>query len=132
MRWLVDGLYAQFNYLQAIVTRHEQIIRERWTKKTIYHRKGILLRDWDNVPARHRPDAEALQQLGADKMNSTFEIAAYRNKRACTVPHVNLEDLSKSESLLLLLNSRACDLPWRFAQIAQENEPFGRRIHDCM
>ncbi len=50
----ICDLYQKLN---AIVLRHEQLIRTRWAKMTVAKRRTILLKSWPwPMPQEHRPD----------------------------------------------------------------------------
>ena len=47
---------SDYKTLNAIVTRHEALIRKRWLKKVPAQRRIVLLDAWRGMPEQHRPD----------------------------------------------------------------------------
>lgn len=73
------------------------------------------------MPATHRPDFEAFRK----------ETPAQRDMgsahKPCYIwPYINQEDLSKPNTLLLLLNSRGRNKPWEFAAADNEAMSLGK------
>jgi hypothetical protein len=46
----------QYRKLNDIVTRHELLIRKRWTKKSPAQRREILLAAWSDMPREYCPE----------------------------------------------------------------------------
>ena len=107
---LSKDLFAEWTTLEAILERHEAVIRRRWLKKSRDQRKRILLKAWPNMAAHHRPDFEAYCKGGLAQSGSGFQL-----RNAYMFPHINLEDLSEGKNLPLLLNSRGRHHPEAFA-----------------
>lgn len=102
---LVNEIFDDWERLSVIVSRHLDVLRHRWTRKTAEKRKKILTEAWPGMSARHRPDFNALR-LG---------LKGPEHRDAWIVPYVNLEDLSKPKSLPNLFESRASESPEHFA-----------------
>jgi hypothetical protein len=80
-------------------------------KKTKTQRTAIILKAWPNMSPTHRPDYEAMR-----KENPTVIQAGGTNFREAYMwPDINIEDLVKGKTLLLLLNSRGRNTPQMFA-----------------
>lgn len=95
--------------LNQILMRHEETLRKRWTKRTKDARKKVLVQARPSMPERHRPDFRALERESPKQLqNSKF-------RDSFLFPYLNLEDLSQSRPLLLMLNSRGRNLPCAFA-----------------
>lgn len=101
---------SSWNTLRQILERHEDVIRKRWTKKTKVLRGKIILAAWPNMCAKHRPDYEAIFKEGRSLQNGKT-----RFREAYMWPYMNVEDLAKGKTLLLLLNSRGRHPPSMFA-----------------
>ncbi|KAJ0354076.1 hypothetical protein COL154_000082 [Colletotrichum chrysophilum] len=113
---MAEEVLQQWDLLRKIVERHEATIQNRWIKKSKSKRRGVLLAAWPDMSEYHRPD-----------------FAAFRKKRSgeqaregCLWPHINLEDLSKTEPLLLMINSRGRNTPDVFAMNDVEESRFGQ------
>ncbi|KAF2274260.1 uncharacterized protein EI97DRAFT_451823 [Westerdykella ornata] len=105
-------LFQDRDTLQQILERHETTIRKRWTKKTNSQKKKILLQAWPNMSTQHRPDVEAWRRQST-------------NRDAYLWPYINLEDLFKTKSLLLLLHSRGRHQPHEFVHSDLEQARLG-------
>ena len=103
-------IFEHWNNLHDTLERHEATLRRRWSKKSTEQRKRILLVAWPDMPVTHRPDIQA-QKRETPKQRE--EKTAFRD--AYLLPYINLEDLTQSRPLLLLLNSRGHNLPHKFA-----------------
>lgn len=109
-----ESIFASYGQLETIIKHHEATLERRWTQKARNKREQILLEAWPGMAAVHRPDfavfraAQLPHQPRASK--SASEISdAYR------FPTVNLEDLSKTRPLLLMLSARGRNRPDVFA-----------------
>ena len=108
-------IFENWKLLQTILERHEATIQERWAKKTKQQRLKILLAAWPNMTLHHRPDFDAFRRESlAERERST------RFKDAYMWPYINQDDLSKLNTLPLLLNARGRNPPRVFA-MADEN-----------
>ncbi|KAM0328802.1 hypothetical protein ACHAQA_005216 [Verticillium albo-atrum] len=106
---LAPRIFASWNQLQEIVTRHEATIQNRWSRKSKSKRKALLLEVLPTIPKEHLPDVEAWKKKPKDVIIDTENADAY------LMPYINLEDLSKTEPLLIMLNARARHGPDEFA-----------------
>ncbi|KAI0145568.1 hypothetical protein GGR57DRAFT_506762 [Xylariaceae sp. FL1272] len=130
------AVFANFTKLQAILDRHEEVIRKRWHKKTREQRKNILLDLWPNMPPNHRPDIKAYRAWRRIyRTTPTKTNAAYRDKlllslrEPCMWPHVNLEDLGAGITMLQLLNARGRNSPAEFASPDHLSLQLGRQTN---
>ncbi|KAF3033371.1 hypothetical protein E8E12_003436 [Didymella heteroderae] len=85
--------YFDWSMIRQFTYRYGPLIRDRWLKMSTLQRKAILLEAHPNMPLKHRPDID----------------------RQYAFPHLNLEDLMKSEPFLILLDARVSHLPFKFA-----------------
>lgn len=104
--------------LHSIVANWEATMQKRWLKKNKEQRKKILLGAWPGMPTIHRPDFDAFKKKSMPTSGS-FRRSDY------LWPHINQEDLLKSRSLALLLNSRGRHPPAAFATADRESFRFG-------
>jgi hypothetical protein len=119
---LGSNICKDYKTLNATIVRHEALMRKRWLKKSAYQRRAVLLEAWPGMVESHRPDfmeiandlEEALCTRDRDDLPSD----------ACTWPYINLEDLMKPRSLLILLNTRWRNVPMWFALSEHEFSPF--------
>lgn len=104
--------------LANVVAQHEQLIRARWLKKTNRQRKDVLLSAMPDMPSSHRADIEmVLEQCCPNQRCDLL---------SSILPYINLEDLTKPKSLLILLNARAHHLPNEFAYSDFELAPLAQ------
>ena len=113
-------IFRYHDQLTDVVGRYEDVLRKRWTKKNQAQRVDILLKAWPGMAKNHRPDWNAF----------TMETQAQREKHTqyrdhFLLPHINLEDLTKTSNLLLLLNSRGRNHPSLFAAYDLEYSHLG-------
>lgn len=101
---------SHWSRLRQILERYEEVIRKRWMKKSKAQRSKILLQAWPGLAATHRPDFEALIKEG-----SQLKSRGTRFREAYLWPYLNIEDLVKGKSFLLLINSRGRHPPHVFA-----------------
>ncbi|KAI1085359.1 hypothetical protein F5B20DRAFT_587411 [Whalleya microplaca] len=106
-----QGIFDNWNFLNHVIQRHEAIIQRRWIKKSSNKRRSLLTNIWPEITHCHRADFYHFMKgiRGDDRFASSDA-----RRIACLWPHLNLEDLSKPESLLLMLNSRARNYPDAF------------------
>ncbi|KAF4841154.1 hypothetical protein CGCSCA4_v009706 [Colletotrichum siamense] len=113
---MAEEVLQQWDLLRKIVERHEATIQNRWIKKSKSKRRGVLLAAWPGMSEYHRPDFAAFRKKRSGE----------QAREACLWPHINLEDLSKTEPLLLLINSRGRNTPDVFAMNDVEESRFGQ------
>lgn len=107
------NIWRHYELLQEIMSRHESTIRKRWIKKTKDKKQNILTTAWGpDMPKMHRPDFHALRH---DSDAGCWTRDAHRNRSAYMWPYINIEDLTKPTSFLLLLNARGRSPPPEFA-----------------
>ena len=109
-RGLSSKILTNWTTLNAILDRHEEVLRKRWLKRTREQRKKVLLTAWPDMPAMHRPDFFALTKETPQQRSA---ITKFRG--SFLYPEINLVDLVQGKSLLLLLNSRGRHRPEAFA-----------------
>ena len=105
-----QSIFAAWTRLKEIFARHENTISKRWLKKTRESRRKLLLEVWPNISVSHRPEFEAVRR-------QTFKKFDLENETAFLWPQINLEDLSRPQSLLIFLESRAQYPPNTFAKV---------------
>jgi hypothetical protein len=118
-RRLATKLLEDRETLQKIVERHEVSIRARWSKMSNSQKKKRLLEAWPNMSAHHRPDVEAWRQK-------------LKSKEAYMWPYINLEDLVKSKTMLLLLHFRGRHHPREFVHSDLEQAHLGETSDTTM
>lgn len=106
--------------LRKVLDRHEDVIRKRWMKKTKEQRKKILLTALPKLPPFHRPDYLAFRMENKEQraQGTKFGHAFLR-------PYLNVEDLVRGRTLLLLLNSRGRHDPQMFSHADHEAAHLG-------
>lgn len=112
---------SYWNRLRQILERHEDVIRKRWMKKSKAHRSKILLEAWPGLSANHRPDFEALIKEG-----SQLQTKGTKSRDAYLWPYLNVQDLVRGKTFLLLINSRGRHPPHVFANSDHHATKLGR------
>lgn len=127
IRQTAERIYRNWRILEDIVQRHEATIQKRWTNKSKIKRRELLLTTWPNMSHDHRPDialentpySKELKQdtsrllLGIPRKQKLYEGT---RREAFLMPYINLHDLTKTEPLLLMINSRARRPPHTFSR----------------
>ncbi|KAH7347635.1 hypothetical protein B0T11DRAFT_143287 [Plectosphaerella cucumerina] len=118
-------LFNAWDMLRKVVESHELIIRNRWLQKSKAKRKALLKLAYrgPEMPAEHLPDVAVWLSS-----QSGEEIARAKDDYFL-MPHMNLEDLSRNEPLLLLLNSRGRNPPHVFAHADVAAYSFGAAVN---
>lgn len=114
-----DRIFANHYELQAIIERREATIQKRWSKKSNIKRRSVLLGVWPQMASDHRPEVELVRRQKPGQVFMGVERDAF------LMPFINLQDLSKTEPLLLILNSRARHPPHTFAHLDLQPSYFG-------
>lgn len=57
----VDGIFDDWEFLDAVMKKYGHIVERRWSKKTGKKREAFLLEVWPEMPTSHRPDYKALR-----------------------------------------------------------------------
>lgn len=119
---LGERTYEDYQTLNHILIRHEATIRKRWLKKSRSQRRDILLQAWPDMPENHRPDYSEMHIKSRNDQNPNrlkLGLATGDKQtlpsRAKTWPFINLEDLTKPKPLLIYLNARGRNDPFKFA-----------------
>ncbi|KAL1595134.1 hypothetical protein SLS60_009822 [Paraconiothyrium brasiliense] len=71
----------------------------------------LLRETWPDIPACHRPDLKTIRYLHSRTPSERDS----RLTQSWAFPYINLEDLLDPTTLLLFLNTRAHNVPWKFA-----------------
>lgn len=98
--------------LNTLLKRYEEVIRKRWIKKNVSQKTAILTEAWPGIATTHRPDFEGLRD-GCKRHRKRSDKTKVRE--AHIWPSINLEDLIQPYTLLLYINSRGRNLPFKFA-----------------
>ncbi|KAI4646601.1 hypothetical protein J4E93_004822 [Alternaria ventricosa] len=116
---LVANLWL-WSTLSYIVIKSEGDIRARWLKKSEAQRRVILDKAWPSggLPTNHRPDIDRSVLDTCPHQRHSHSLAQY------AFPHLNLEDLTKPNPLLILLNARGRHPMWKFAFLDYELAPL--------
>ncbi|KAL6157812.1 hypothetical protein ACJQWK_07516 [Exserohilum turcicum] len=107
-------IFQNHEVLEKIIERHEETIRKRWSKKSNAQKKKILLEAWPSMCSQHRPDVAAWRQQPDSN-----------SREAYMWPYINLEDLTKTKSLLLMLHYRGRYQPHEFVHSDLEQARLG-------
>ena len=113
-------IFASWETLHAILDRHENLIRRRWSKKSQDQRKKVLLGAWPKMSLSHRPDYKV---IGNETVQERRKGTKYRE--AYLWPYINIEDLVQGKALLIFLNSRGRYLPEAFSNADLEAAHLG-------
>ncbi|KAK0633836.1 hypothetical protein B0T14DRAFT_561380 [Immersiella caudata] len=98
-------IHDHYDLLNTIVVRHEEAIHTKWPKesrKQKLKKLKLLLDAWPGMSANHRPDFHAFRK-NADSDSEDFEPL---ERLHFMWPHINEEDLTRPNNLLLMINSR--------------------------
>lgn len=121
-------IWENYALLGEIALRYEAVIQRRWEKKSKLKRRETVDSAWGSDPAplpkEHRPD---LVQLRHRSKEYVGRAGGFPKKHLFFWPYLNLEDLCKTEPLLLLLNARARNPPSIFAHNDLEPAHRGMR-----
>ncbi|KAK2760336.1 hypothetical protein FQN54_002404 [Arachnomyces sp. PD_36] len=113
-------IFADRTTLRKVLDRHEDVIRKRWMKKTKEQRKKVLLTAFPQLPPIHRPDYLAFRMENKEQRDKGTKFG-----HAFLRPYLNVEDLVRGKTLLLLLNSRGRNEPPVFAHADHEAAHLG-------
>ncbi|KAI1383317.1 uncharacterized protein F4822DRAFT_420185 [Hypoxylon trugodes] len=113
--------------LNMIIGQHEEIIQKRWKNKSKSKRKALLLEAWPNMPPMHRPEVALWRRLHNEYSPHTQADA--EDLTPFWWPHINLEDLCKTEPLLLMLNGRGTNPPDTFVYADYGSSSFAVRTN---
>ncbi|TGO25495.1 hypothetical protein BPAE_0079g00430 [Botrytis paeoniae] len=115
-----EVILDNYRVLRRLIECKEEALRERWTKKSNAQRRKIFQDCGIKLSETHRADYKQLLrwQVNPDTdpisaIQLTSEILSHRND--FLHPHLNVEDLTKVKSMLLLINSRGRNPPHLFA-----------------
>ncbi|KAL8739478.1 MAG: hypothetical protein Q9190_007721, partial [Brigantiaea leucoxantha] len=98
----VKGIFRNQSRMGSMMSEHETDFQRLWAKKTVEQRRQLLQTVWCGIPSKHRPDYEALNL--ETRHQRLLEGTKYRDW--FLLPHLNLEDLSRARTLVLLVDSR--------------------------
>lgn len=115
--WIVQ-IWENFDKLRKLVGHFEPLIQRRWLKKSSAKRRDTLQSAWGSSPPmakEHRPDVAHMRYRETKPIERSHFMW----------PNINLEDLCKTEPLLLLLNARGTNFPSAFAFTDLSHVMFG-------
>lgn len=113
-------VYWDWNMLHTVVDRHKPAIRRWWKKKPIHKQQEVLFGTWPKMPKNYRPDWD--YQWKAVMAGKDYNVPP----DACVFSFINVEDLSQSDCLPMLLNARGRKRPHAFALSDTQFFPLGR------
>lgn len=119
------GNYLDWMEIGKAVYHFGDLFRDRWLKKSVLQRRAILLQANSSLPYKHRPDIDQCILKSCPHQRH-----AARAQYAC--PHLNIEDLTKPTSLLILLDARAKNPPYTFALSDHELAPLMKLRADLL
>lgn len=114
------NIFTSFEEVRGILDRYEPMVRKRWMKKSTAQRKVALLEAWPGMAEGHHPHFKAYRRdtaLQARRDAHHQHLGHTKFRDAYMWPSINLEDLQRGNTLLLLLNSRGRHLPYIFAHL---------------
>ncbi|ROW08476.1 hypothetical protein VMCG_03021 [Cytospora schulzeri] len=128
-----ERVWANAQHLQAIVERHEAALQRRWEKKSKVKRREMLQSAWAStdspplppLPAEHRPGMRHMLHRCSGHVCRHDEHAPEQKRHLFMWPRLNMEDMCKTEPLLLLINARGRNSPAMFAFADLEPAHFG-------
>lgn len=127
-------IWDDYEKLKTIIERYEKVIQKRWAKRTDSKRKQALQSAWATtsnpspqpMPQTHLPEVAYLSSRCNPRKGicncSKFED---EKRHIFMWPRMNIEDLTKFEPLLLLLNARGRHAPSTFAMADLSGAHFG-------
>lgn len=127
-------IWDDYEKLKIIIDRYETIIQKRWAKKAISKRKQILQSAWATtsnpppqpMPQTHLPEVAYLSsRCNPHKRICNCSKFEQEKRHIFLWPRMNIEDLTKVEPLLLLLNARGRHSPSIFAIADLSGAHFG-------
>lgn len=110
--------YYDWSMTSLVTRRFGPLIRDRWLKMWTLQRKAILLKALPDMPLKHRPDIDRCVLKSCPHQRRHDNLGQY------AFPHLNLEDFMKPEPLLILLDARASNAPFKFAHSDHELAPL--------
>lgn len=127
-------IWDDYEKLKTIIDRYETIIQKRWAKKAISKRKQLLQSAWATTS---NPPPQPMPQIHLSEV-AYLSSRCNPHKGICNCskfddekrhiflwPRMNIEDLTKFEPLLLLLNARGRHSPSIFAIADLSGPHFG-------
>ena len=120
---LSNAIFTARDKVQNILKNREVILRRRWAKRSKEQRAKVLRAAWPDIPNNHRPDIQEL--LDTVNPTKTQSSKTLRTDAIYKWPHLSVEDLAHSKTLLLLLNSRGHNSPDVFAHADLESCRLG-------
>ncbi|KAL8668535.1 MAG: hypothetical protein Q9168_006839 [Polycauliona sp. 1 TL-2023] len=114
-------LFEAWVQLRSITSCYKSSIEKRWRKKTVDQRKALLANMCPGMPSMHRPDFVALRKdFRSKELPFSLDIAL-------RLPCINLEDLSRPDTLLLFFESRSNNFPALFTNADQNQLGVGMK-----
>ncbi|KAI2782676.1 hypothetical protein F4815DRAFT_462261 [Daldinia loculata] len=125
---MIARIWKNFYELQSTVERYEASIQGKWENKSEAERRDVLNQAWGLSPPmarEHRPDLTHLKHQCIGLVCNEGNNTNVSKRPHFLWPNTNLEDLSKTEPFLLLLNARGRNPPSTFAFAELEPLVFG-------
>jgi len=121
-RPMAESIFRDWAVLKRLVEQHEARLLEKWKSTKRKRRREILLETWGPIPEQHRPDLSAwrIHEESGDTL------WAEKDRDAFMWPHVNLDDLSKTRNLWLMMKTRGRNAPDTFAAADLDTTRFGK------
>jgi hypothetical protein len=121
---MAASIFNNWNLLNQMLSRHEELIRKLWNKLEPGKKKNVLLSAWPEMCERHRPDVASLSR------DPSSLYLNEENYNAFGWPYINLEDLLLPNALLIFLNARGRNHPDVFAYSDLELSPLYKRPNE--
>jgi hypothetical protein len=112
--------YFAWTQISLETVKFGTLIKDRWLKKSVSQRKATLLKACPEMPLKHRPDMVCCVLEACPHQRHFNAMADY------AFPHLNVEDLTKPSPLLILLDARSHNAPFKFAYSDLELAPLLR------
>jgi hypothetical protein len=112
--------YLAWSQIGLEIFKFGPLIKDRWLKKSVSQRKAALLKACPDLPLKHRPDMVCCVLEACPHQRHYDAMADY------AFPHLNVEDLTKPNPLLILLDARGRNAPYKFAYSDLELAPLLR------
>ncbi|OTB08722.1 hypothetical protein M426DRAFT_262182 [Hypoxylon sp. CI-4A] len=100
-----SSIFDDWDTLFYIIDQYEKEIQNRWKGMSRNERVALLLKVDPELPPMHSPHVQLWKNRNKTRQPEKL------NYTTIILPYLNLEDLTKEEPILLLLNSRARNPP---------------------
>ncbi|RDI83622.1 hypothetical protein Vi05172_g6125 [Venturia inaequalis] len=122
VRTMSQTIISSWAQVQNFCLAGGDMIERRWMKKSRKVRKSLLLQAFPRMPKEHNPGFRTLLWNDPQPPKYPFHHVA---EEAVLWPSLNLDDLSRPEPLLLLLNARGRNHPEVFVSSDVESLVLG-------